>query len=428
MNGSGMVTEIQNLSVSEIAVSSKPTLTEIIGTTVDECYKKETCAQQEYETLKITLQSILVELQPVVEESQKELKDFMIDYDQIGDTQKVQSEWEIMIKDQCNWEEGFSKDESTSRLLNLQCLVRSYKQRIDDLRLTLCPAHGMTGECESSWYYKQGTGSPYDSILSNSSSTSITQLPILSSTEKVQFYVFNRAKLFITALAISDKETATKIIKYPLEINFNGGSIRIENQQQLMKYYNVIFDQGFIDDFLKTNIEKNPLRGFESEIVIDSTNYSITLDFSGMIVSVTNKYANLENTDPTTTLVPTRTPNPYNCHDIAMTTYDMNMCYAYDLQKRENSLTDLMNKYSISMSTIDYQKLSSVEKEWELYSSDYCDWYDGFFLEGTIRGVMGSSCSINQYNQRINILRLYLCADNGLSGECEASLRYKQDE
>jgi uncharacterized protein YecT (DUF1311 family) len=435
VNGSGMVTAIQNLTVTGIPMNSTPALTETVGATVDECNKevltedeKVTCAQQEYVALKITLQSILTELQPVVEENQKYLKDFMIDYDQIGDTQKVQSEWEIMTKDQCNWEANFSDEESTSHFWNLQCLVRSYKQRIDDLRLTLCPSHGMTGECESSWYYKQGNASLYDSILPDNSSPTINQLPILSSTDKVQFYVFNRAKLFITAIATDDKETANKMIKYPLEINFSGGSIRIENQQQLMKYYDAIFDQGFIDHFLKTHIEEDSPGGFNGELEIYSKNYNISLDFSGMIVSVTNSYADLENTDPTPTFAPTRTPNPNDCHDTAMTTYDMNMCYGSDVKKGEKTLTNLLNNLRSSMSADDYQKLIQTEKEWESYSSDYCKWYDGFFLTGTIRGVMGSSCAIHQYNQRINNLRLYLCTDHGLSGECDASLRYKQDE
>lgn len=286
----------------------------------------------------------------------------------------------------------------------------------------------MTGECEDSLFYKQGDGSQIDPALPKSSSSIFTRLPSFSSSEKVDFYSFNRARLFITAIATNDKDTIYKMIQYPLKISTYGGSIVIKDQQQLLKYYDTVFDQSFTYALLYTYKSKNSIRKLDTVVEIYSSDYFVDLNISGMVVSIYNYSAKLGNVDPTPTIEPTRTLNPNDCRDTAMGTYDMNMCFGSIYLARVQKLKDLVNELDSAPIAVEHKQFLQSEKAWETYSSDFCKWFDGFWLGGSIRGVMASTCLINQYDQRINNLRLFLCEDHGLSGECEASLRYKPKE
>jgi len=435
MNGSGMVKEVHNLTVARSAIKSALVATDSHPTTAEECYEnasteaeKLTCAQIDLETSKNTLQALLTELQPIVEASQENLKDFMIDFDQVGKTSIVQSEWGTFAQDQCAWEASIVLDNSASQLMQLQCLIHIYSQRINDLRTILCEGRGMRGECEASLFYKQGNGSQTDPTLPKSSSSIFTRLPSFSSSEKVEFYSFNRAKLFIAAIATKDKDTVLKLIQYPLKIKYSEGSTLINDQQYLLKYYDAVFSQSFANSMLYVFKSKNPIRKLDTAEEIFSSNNFIDVNISGRVESVSNNSARLENLDPTPTLIPTRTLNPNDCHDTSRTTYEDTHCLATDLDQREHRLSNLLTNLQLSMPAISYQELLKTEKEWEQVSTDHCWWYDGFWLAGSVRNIMLFDCMVNQYDQRIDNLRLFLCEDHGLSGECEASLRYKPKE
>lgn len=435
MNGSGMVKETHNLTVTKSGMESALVATETIPATGEECYKeastvdeKLTCARLDLETSKNTLQALMIEIQPIVEDNQEYLQAFRIDYDQIGATLRVQSEWETYVQEQCDWEAGIGGNESENDLDNLLCQSRVYQQRINDLRIALCEDPFILGECEGAWFYKPGNNFPDDPKLSEAAYELFAQLPKLSSKEKVQYFITNRAKLFLLAIATKEKETAIQMISYPLWVNYNSSYTIIEDQQELLKIYDEIFDQGFVDNLLKKYAKKDPLFEDGFKYIDSSADYAIDLDLNGNVYEVYNKIAKTNNFYPTPTGVPTKTPDLNDCRDTAMGTYDVNMCFGSVYLERKQTTTNLVKNLGLSISAGQYQQLLLAEKVWELYSSDYCDWFVGFWLTGSIRGEMASTCLINQYDQRINNLRLFLCEDHGLSGECEASLRYKPKE
>lgn len=104
INNTGMVKEVHNLTVTKAAIESALVATQINPPTVEECYKeastvdeKLTCVRLDLETSKNTLQALMIEIQPIVEDNQEYLQTFRIDYDQIGATLRVQSEWETYV-------------------------------------------------------------------------------------------------------------------------------------------------------------------------------------------------------------------------------------------------------------------------------------------------------------------------------------------
>jgi uncharacterized protein YecT (DUF1311 family) len=67
---------------------------------------------------------------------------------------KIESDWEKMITEHCQWEANFSAGGSIQPMQFSGCLSQQYMDRIEMLRINLCEGHGMTGECEESLKYK----------------------------------------------------------------------------------------------------------------------------------------------------------------------------------------------------------------------------------------------------------------------------------
>ena len=72
-----------------------------------------------------------------------------------------------------------------------------------------------------------------------------------------------------------------------------------------------------------------------------------------------------------------------------------------------------------------YAELLQIEANWEKVAKDHCKWEAAFFAGGSNQPMMLADCLYQQYQQRIDVLRLNLCNGNGMTGECEASLKYK---
>lgn len=57
---------------------------------------------------------------------------------------------------------------------------------------------------------------------------------------------------------------------------------------------------------------------------------------------------------------------------------------------------------------------------------EHCQWQANFFEGGSVQPMWHAICLTQQYRDRIEALRLNLCMGNGMTGECEESLKYKQ--
>ncbi len=66
----------------------------------------------------------------------------------------IQSEWEKIAKEHCQWKADFFAGGSIQPMWLAGCLDQQYHQRIEALRFDLCEGHGMTGQCEAASKYK----------------------------------------------------------------------------------------------------------------------------------------------------------------------------------------------------------------------------------------------------------------------------------
>jgi uncharacterized protein YecT (DUF1311 family) len=114
-----------------------------------DCYKTATtqsnlneCAAQTAEATYVQLKALLDELRDHMEAAQ---------YQKILD---VQSEWEKVAKEHCEWEADFFAGGSSQPMWIAGCLEQQYRQRIEALRFNLCEGHGATGTCEATLKYK----------------------------------------------------------------------------------------------------------------------------------------------------------------------------------------------------------------------------------------------------------------------------------
>lgn len=109
-----------------------------------------------------------------------------------------------------------------------------------------------------------------------------------------------------------------------------------------------------------------------------------------------------------------------------MTQGEMNDCADQVAREAYSMLQSLITDLRSKMSAAQYTRFLELEGDWEKMIGDHCEWEAEFFAGGSIRPMQLSACLNEQYRFRIESLRLNLCEGNGMTGECEASLRYKQ--
>jgi uncharacterized protein YecT (DUF1311 family) len=113
--------------------------------------------------------------------------------------------------------------------------------------------------------------------------------------------------------------------------------------------------------------------------------------------------------------------------DNAMTQYVMTMCAIQRSQEKYAQLTALLEDLRVHLGdTQMYTDLMAVEEEWEAAAEDHCRWNANFFKGGSIQPMWYAGCMAAQYSMRIDMLRWSLCQGNGMTGECEEALRYRQ--
>jgi uncharacterized protein YecT (DUF1311 family) len=240
--------------------------------------------------------------------------------------------------------------------------------------------------------------------------------------------VINQIKLFAAALATGNKEIVAGMIYYPFSVYGNNSYVNIYSSSDFLKYYDLFFDKDFINwinsKYIGFIVSYD--RWFDSYRIYDES-YVIKFSPAGKVTSIKNLYQDYSSIKPSVLATATPTPDPNNCWDTAMTQYEANMCAGADLQKAEDSLQSLLNELKAVMTADQIQSLINVQAEWEQTANDYCDWEGSFNGGGSIQGMVIGVCLTNEYQQRVNDLRLLLCKNNTINGECAASLRYKQN-
>ncbi|HCS39133.1 MAG TPA: hypothetical protein DIW44_06045 [Anaerolineaceae bacterium] len=243
-----------------------------------------------------------------------------------------------------------------------------------------------------------------------------------------QYYV----DLFSKSLIKGDKEIVAGMIGYPLRVyfkddqeDFYSETLEIFEPEAFLSDFDVILNQEIIMEF--SNLYQNAkIYSYDDETVMKSVNGSVTFNSNGRIIEIQNDTASITTLWLTQTPTPRATLDPNDCYSTAMTTYDMNMCAGQKLTAIENKLDGLIGELKGVLDKSQFDLLLQVHEEWLKTANDHCAWEENFYIDGTIRGVYGADCLINQYSQRINDLRWALCEGQGMAGECEASWKYNQ--
>lgn len=125
-----------------------------------------------------------------------------------------------------------------------------------------------------------------------------------------------------------------------------------------------------------------------------------------------------------TTSQPTPTA-PVSCLQFATTQAELNGCADQQTQDTYAKLSSLVVELQGHMNDSQYAMLLEIEAEWEQMIITHCQWEANFFEGGSIQPMWYSGCLGQQYHDRIEALRINLCEGNGMTGECEESLKYK---
>lgn len=135
----------------------------------------------------------------------------------------------------------------------------------------------------------------------------------------------------------------------------------------------------------------------------------------------------------TSTLVVIQTITPEStestqssCTQTAVTQSDLNKCASQIAQATFSKLESLIDELQGRMNASQYAALLKIEADWERTSLEHCEWEASFFEGGSVRPMWLADCLNRQYLDRIEALRLTLCEGNGMTGECERSLKYKE--
>ncbi len=121
----------------------------------------------------------------------------------------------------------------------------------------------------------------------------------------------------------------------------------------------------------------------------------------------------------------TSTPSVGSCHETAVTQSDLNKCASQMAEATRVKLNALLDELRNHMEMTQYQKLISLQSEWGKAAEEYCQWEADFFSGGSAQPMWLAGCLEKQYRQRIDALRFNLCEGHGMTGECEAALRYQ---
>ena len=113
------------------------------------------------------------------------------------------------------------------------------------------------------------------------------------------------------------------------------------------------------------------------------------------------------------------------CEQTAITQHELNECSEERAKLSHTKLDSLIDELASQLDETRRERLIEIEAAWEKMILEHCQWQASFFDDGSIKPLWFSECLNQQYLDRIESLRLNLCEGNGMTGECEESLKYK---
>ncbi len=143
--------------------------------------------------------------------------------------------------------------------------------------------------------------------------------------------------------------------------------------------------------------------------------------------NVSTQQVNISNLEVIYTNTPSVTETTQGlCAQTAITQSDLNKCASQNAQATHSKLESLIDELQGRMNASQYELLLNIEADWQRTASKHCEWEVSFFDGGSIQPMWLADCLNRQYLDRIETLRLTLCEGNGMTGECEESLKYKE--
>jgi uncharacterized protein YecT (DUF1311 family) len=110
---------------------------------------------------------------------------------------------------------------------------------------------------------------------------------------------------------------------------------------------------------------------------------------------------------------------------------DANTCAAKDAENErarlQRLLQDLRRKFIASRQEGQWLRLETLEKEWEQFARNDCNWETGFSDGASMQPVINSLCMANATANRVERLRIFLCDKAGMAGECKESKAYSSE-
>ncbi len=108
---------------------------------------------------------------------------------------------------------------------------------------------------------------------------------------------------------------------------------------------------------------------------------------------------------------------------------DASTCAARDAEaeraRLQRLLQDLRRKFTAGRQERQWQRLESLQKEWEQFARNDCSWESGFAEGGSMQPIVNSLCMAGATANRIDRLRIFLCEGAGATGECKESRAYE---
>jgi uncharacterized protein YecT (DUF1311 family) len=112
------------------------------------------------------------------------------------------------------------------------------------------------------------------------------------------------------------------------------------------------------------------------------------------------------------------------CWDSALTQASMNGCAGSDLQKSRDRLQSLLRELRGALDSTGRRGLDSVQHRWQAYAQAQCRWEGAAYDGGSMRPMIEASCLSRRTEERIDVLKPFLCGHENQTSDCEAAKRY----
>ena len=112
------------------------------------------------------------------------------------------------------------------------------------------------------------------------------------------------------------------------------------------------------------------------------------------------------------------------CWDSAMSQASMNQCAGSDLQRSRDRMQSLLRELRSRLDSESRRGIDSVQRRWDAYSRAQCRWEGAAYDGGSMRPMIEASCLAQRTEERIAVLKPFLCGRENQVQSCEAAKRY----